>query len=760
MKFTEGYWVRSERANGLYAGCAYDIQEIPGGLRVLAPCGNVKSRAETLNMPVIIIEFTSSGNNCISVRSYHYEAYDPKEARFDLTIKPQAVKVNINDKEAVMSAGDVSVRINRDSWGYQFEAEGKVITSCGFRNLGYMRYDKKVSTMFPEDNYLSSDYDPYMVTELSLQPGECVYGFGERFTAFVKNGQVIDTWNEDGGTSSQVAYKTIPFYMTNKGYGIFVDHTDNISFEVASEKVEYVGFSVPGEELRYHFIYGPTPKEILQSYTDLTGKPALPPAWSFGLWLTTSFTTDYDEKTTSFFINGMKERDIPLSAFHFDTFWMKEFHWCDFEWDERTFPDVREMLSRYKEQGLKINLWINPYIAQGTDFFREGVENGYLLKRADGKGTWQTDNWQGGMGIVDFTNPASAKWFTDKLKTLLDMGVDAFKTDFGERIPIDVVYHNGADPKSMHNYYTYLYTKAVFELLEREKGKNEAILFARSATAGSQKYPIHWGGDCSANYPSMAETLRGGLSLSMSGFSFWSHDISGFEQTASPDLYKRWVQFGMLSSHSRLHGSTSYRVPWLFDEESVGVLRFFTKLKCRMMPYVYSLSVLAHQEGIPLVRPMILEFPSDPAVNYLDMQYMLGDSLLVAPIFNECGEADYYLPEGTWTHLLSDESREGGKWYHDTYGYFSLPLYVRENTLLPMGKTEDKPDYDYLNHITLHIYALKDKTTCQVASIKGEYGLVMTAERMENKIVITTSRQVEGLSVVLHNMKDTEIEIV
>ena len=658
-----------------------------------------------------------------------------------------------------MVTGDVAVVVDRKNFSYSFVSGGDVITKCGFRNLSYIVMDRETSTMLPQDNYMRQQGNNYMLNELSLQPGECVYGFGERFTPFVKNGQNVETWNEDGGTASQVAYKTVPFYMTNKGYAIFVDSSDNVSFEVGSEKVECVGFSVPGEELRYYFIYGPEAKDIMKGYTTLTGKPALPPAWSFGLWLSTSFTTNYNEETTSSFIQGMSDRDIPLSVFHFDCFWMKEFHWCDLDWDERVFPDVKGMLKRYHDKGLKICCWINPYVAQGNDFFREGVKNGYFLMRADGKGVKQVDEWQCGMAIVDFTNPAAVKWFTDKLRSILDMGVDCFKTDFGERIPIDVKYHNGAEPKSMHNYYTFLYNQAVFNLLKEEKGENEAVLFARSATAGCQQFPVHWGGDCSASYPSMAETLRGGLSFAMSGFSFWSHDISGFEYTAAPDLYKRWVAFGLMSTHSRLHGSTSYRVPWLFDEESNDVVRFFTKLKCTMMPYIYSKAVYAHETGVPVMRPMVFEYMDDPACSYLDMQYMLGDNLLVAPVFNDKGTVSYYLPNGKWTHLLTDEKREGGRYYRDTYDYFSMPLYVKPDTILIRSNTDDRPDYDYTDNIIVHIYELEDGHTAaaDIVNMKGETVNRITAKREGSSIKISTDSPIKNVEYKLHMGEDVHI---
>src|SRR5690606_29771173 len=488
--------------------------------------------------------------------------------------------------------------------------------------------------------------------ELDLGVGEWVYGLGERFTAFVKNGQTVDIWNEDGGTSSEQTYKNIPFYITNKGYGVFVNQPELVSLEVASEKVKKVQFSVEGESLEYFIIDGPDMKGVLDRYTQLTGRPALPPAWTFGLWLSTSFTTNYDEQTVNSFVDGMVERDLPLHVFHFDCFWMKEFHWTDFKWDESVFPDPEGMLARLKERGLKICVWINPYIAQRSRLFEEGKANGYLVKKPNGD-VWQWDLWQPGMALVDFTNPAACEWYASYLRELVDMGVDSFKTDFGERIATDVVYFDGSDPYKMHNYYSLLSSKVVFEVLDEKLGKTEAAVFARSATAGGQQFPVHWGGDCYADYESMAEGLRGGLSLGLSGFGFWSQDIGGFENTAPSHVFKRWLQFGLLSSHSRLHGSKSYRVPWDYDQEAVDVTRKFTKLKSSLMPYLYNTAVQAHEQGIPSRRAMVLEFHGDPAVEQLDRQYMLGDSLLVAPIFTEEGEVTYYLPAGKWNHLLT-----------------------------------------------------------------------------------------------------------
>ena len=756
MKFTEGFWEKSEAAHACYAVQAYEVEEIENGMRVTAPFRTICNRACALDVGTLTFEFTSADEDIISVRCFHFEGYEKREPRFMLNREKCIVNVDISEDEAVMSAGNVSVHVGLKEFYISYKRSGKDMTSCGFKNVGYMRHDRKNSTKYPETNYLAEDYNPYIVSEFSLAAGECVYGLGERFTAFVKNGQTVDCWNEDGGTSSQISYKNIPFYITNKNYGIYVDHSTDVSFEVASEKVEAVGVSVKGEEMRYYVIGGSSMKKVLEHYTSLTGKPALPPAWSFGLWLSSSFTTDYDEKTVNSFIEGMKARDLPFDVFHFDCFWMRGLHWCDFKWNEKTFPDVRGMLKRYKDKGLKICVWINPYVAQGTVFFREGLKKGYFLMRADGLGVKQVDNWQPGMAVIDFTNPEAVIWYQEKLKELLDMGVDCFKSDFGERIPVDVTYANGADAWGMHNYYTLLYNQTVFELLKREKGEKEAVLFARSATVGGQRFPVHWGGDCTGTYESMAESLRGGLSFMLSGFSYWSHDIGGFELAADADVYKRWLQFGLLSTHSRLHGSKSYRVPWLFDEESVEVCREFTKLKLKLMPYIYSMAVESHKTGIPVMRPMILEFENDPAVKYLDMQYMLGDRLLVAPIFNKEGIGEYYLPKGVWTHLLNGERKEGGRWYREIYDYHSLPLFVAENSLLPMGSNEKTAGYSFAENVQIGIYELREgqKAECRIPDKEGNIVLNVRGYADKDKIYLSSCGRNERITYVLNNVPE------
>lgn len=725
MKFSDGEWLMQPGVSAFYPAEARDVTEDQGALLIHAPTRRINHRGDTLGGPLLTIRLRAAADNVVHVRVEHFTGAEDRDPRIPLQPQPSpASAIELGKDEAVLRSGSLGVHVKRTGdWEIAFEAGGRVLTKSAGRSMAYVQYAGKGA---------------FMHERLRLGVGENVYGLGERFTAFVKNGQVVENDNRDGGTGSDQVYKSVPFYLTNRGYGVLVNETGPVSFEIASERTARMQFSLPGEKLEYFLIYGPTPKDILRKLTQLTGRPALPPAWSFGLWLSTSFTTSYDEQTCTSFIKAMKERDLPLRVFHFDCFWMREFDWCNFEWDPRTFPDPVGMLARLHKLGVKICVWINPYVGQRSRLFEEGRRGGYFIKKTDG-GVWQTDQWQPGMAIVDFTNPAAREWYSGHLRRLLEMGVDCFKTDFGERIPVEgVVYHDGSDPVGMHNLYSVIYNECVFKTLEGVRGKGEATLFARSGYASSQRFPLHWGGDCWSTLESMAETLRGGLSLALCGFGFWSHDIGGFEGQGPVAVYKRWLAFGLLSSHSRLHGSSTYRVPWNYDEQACDVLRLFTKLKCSLMPYLYGQAVTAHQEGIPMLRAMLVEFPDDPAADTLDRQYMLGDSLLVAPVLTEDGTVDYYLPEGRWTHLLTGEVQTGGRWRRAQHDFLSLPLFVRPNTILPVGAVDGRPDYDYTTGTTFRVYKLDDGASISraVPTERGEPGIQLRVSREGRKVAV------------------------
>lgn len=736
MKFNVGEWVMKPGMMSYNCEQIRQVRVAEDGKSVYlyAPCYRADVRG--VDEPSIELTVSSPCRDVLRLQACHFRGSRAKMPAFALNDEGLALAVEQEKTGLRISSGEMTLEVDFRPCALRFSYRGKRITAVG---------DRFGSPLL---SYITTDEGPFMRGQLEVGVGEKVYGLGERFTAFVKNGQTVDIWNEDGGTSSEIAYKNIPFYLTNRGYGVLVNDSGPVSFEVCTEAATKVQFSVPGEKLDFLVIGGGDAKGVLRKYTFLTGRPALPPPESFGLWLSSSFTTSYDENTVMRFVDGMAERNIPLSVFHFDCFWMKEGEWCGFDWDEAMFPDVTGLLRRLHERGLKVCVWINPYIGQKSRTFDEAMEKGYLLCRPNGD-VWQWDRWQPGCAVYDFTNPECCAWYKEKLKTLMRQGVDYFKTDFGERIPTDVKYFDGSDPLRMHNYYTLLYNRVVYEAICEERGEENACLFARSATVGGQQFPVHWGGDCSSTYPSMAESLRGGLSLTLCGFGFWSHDMGGFEGTAPEHVYKRWLAFGLLSTHSRLHGSDSYRVPWLFGEESVDVCRAFARLKARLMPYLYGLAVEAHREGVPAMRAMLMEFPDELSVEDCDRQYMLGDALLVAPVMREDNVGEYCLPRGTWTHLLTGEVRNEPGWHREEYGFDSLPLFVRENTLLPLGACEERADYDYEKNVTMCLYALRDHAQRTVCDRHGSEAFTVLAERNESTIRIRVEGNAPGLRIRL-----------
>ena len=473
MKFTNGYWMIRDGVDALYAREAYELaaDATTESLNVLAPTSVVRGRYDTLNLPTFNVDITTPAEGVIRVCAEHWQGAteypgfplnaDEPGNRDYVTVQANGNgdgEVGVNGADVTLTTGGLTVKVVKGApWNLTFIGEdGKVLTESAGKSLGRFKLGAESNvTAQPVsefgvtmDGSARDESDVFIAIQLHLSVGEDVYGLGERFGAYVKNGQSVDIWNEDGGTASEQGYKDIPFYMTSNGYGVLVNNRGHVSFEIGSENTE---------------------------------------------------------ATINSFIDGMAERDIPLAAFHYDCYWMREFHWCDFEWDKRFFGDIESTLKRLHE------------------------DKGYLVRKPNGE-VWQADFWQAGMGLVDFTNPAAREWFKDKVKALPNQGVDAIKTDFGERIPRDVVWYDGSPKLSMHNWYTQLYNQAVFEAIEETYGKGNACLYARSATVGGQQQPVHWGGDCESTFNGMAQSLRAGLSLTSSGFGFWSHDIRRFRR--------------------------------------------------------------------------------------------------------------------------------------------------------------------------------------------------------------------------------------
>jgi alpha-D-xyloside xylohydrolase len=567
--------------------------------------------------------------------------------------------------------------------------------------------------------------DPPSVWEsVSVSPGEAFYGLGERFTALDRWGQEINLWSEDAGNVvSHRAYKSVPLLMSTAGYGLFVHASAPICFRMGTESSATYSFHVSESELDYFLIHGPSFKQILARYCQLTGFAPVPPRWSFGFWLSRCGYRSRAEVEQV--VDEMRRRGFPCDVISLDPWWMGEGPWCTLRWDEDAFPEPAEMIRALREQGVRTCLWITPYVPEGSALHDEGAAGNYLVRRPDGSIARPVEAFAGGrLAAVDFTNPEARAWYQARLEPLIDQGVAVFKTDFGEQAPHDALYHDGRSGIEMHNLYPLLYNQAVWELVQRKRGRG--ITWGRSAYAGSQRYPVQWGGDSYASFDQLAGQLRGMLSYGMSGVPFSSHDVGGFdyppgafdraaglapgdhifrtEKLAAyprdPALYVRWLQMGVFSSHIRAHGKGP-REPWTYGEEAEAISRRFLALRYRLLPYIYSEAVRASRSGVPLARPMVLEFQEDPTTRHVDRQYMFGDSFLVAPVLTSDQRCEVYLPAGRWVDFWTGEVLTGPRWLEQDVPLDRLPLWVRAGAVVPLGPAADHTEQARLDPLTL-----------------------------------------------------------
>jgi alpha-D-xyloside xylohydrolase len=539
------------------------------------------------------------------------------------------------------------------------------------------------------------------VTEsLHLRPDEHLFGLGEKFTPLDKVQQRIVTWTQDAfGSTSERSHKNIPFLISTRGYGLLLDTGTRVTWDLGNVSCQSYTMTLDAPALDGYLIYGPTPAEILGHYTALTGRAPLPPKWSFGLWMSGAGTYR-DRAAMEALVAGLDEHDIPADVIHVDTWWLRWRQYCDFRWDEEAFPDVKGFTDALHAAGYHLTVWEHAYISVESDLYAVGEREGYFLKRPDGSvyvidyglslaprpdgivrvATPET-SWNAPVAIIDMSNPDAVRWFQDLHRPAIASGIDAFKTDFGEDIPEDAVFFNGQTGRTMHNLYPLLYNQAVTDVVRQERGYG--LVWARSGTAGNQRFPVCWSGDPAADFDSLACTVRGGLSIGLSGVPFWSHDIGGYRGMPSPRLFVRWAQFGLMSSHSRMHGD-SPREPWYFGPEATEIIRRYVKLRYALFPYLYSLAHEAHRTGLPVIRAMPLAFPGDPSAVGQDLQYMLGPSLLVAPVVDDSDARAVYLPAGTWIDYWTGQAIEGPAHIVVKAPLDTLPLFVRGGAAIPM----------------------------------------------------------------------------
>ncbi len=571
------------------------------------------------------------------------------------------------------------------------------------------------------------DRGDYKLREsIAVKPGESFYGLGEKFTSLDKWNQEIPMWAVDSGNvSSYRSYKNIPFLLSSAGYGLFIHSSFPMIFKMGSESTITYSIHIDDSQLDMFLIYGPAYKHILHRYSELTGFAPVPPKWSFGFWISRAGYRSRSEVENV--IDEMRARGFPCDVIHLDPWWMGEGPWCSYQWDEESFPQPSEMMAGLLSKGVRTSLWIHPYLPKDTDLYNQAKENGYLICQKNGDVSPVMEAFSGEcLGAVDFTNPFATVWWQSKLETLMDMGAAVFKTDFGEQAPLDAVYYDGRSGLEMHNIYPLLYNRAAFELTKRKQGKG--LVWGRSAYAGSQRYPVQWGGDSYSTLDQLSCQVRALLGYGLSGVPFCSHDVGGFDYSPhffdetfvvdfkesykesvknkypkDGEVYVRWLQAGVFSSHVRAHGKQP-REPWTYDQQVESISKKFLKLRYRLIPYIFSQAVLSTQNGLPMVRPMLLNFQDDLSTRHLDLQYMFGESFLVAPVFSHDSHVDVYLPRGQWVDYWTKEVLEGGRWIEASAPLDILPLWVSGGSIIPLGPEQDYIDQLPLNPLTLEIY--------------------------------------------------------
>lgn len=527
----------------------------------------------------------------------------------------------------------------------------------------------------------------------SLSPNEKIFGCGESATGLNKVGQKVNLFVTDPqGPETDQMYKPIPFFMSNRGYGMFMHTSAPVTCDFGSTNIA-VNHLYMGDEKMDFFLFFGEPKDILDAYTDVVGKASMPPLWSFGTWMSRITYTKQEEGYSV--AENLRKNKIPADVIHFDTGWFDIDWQCDYKFAPSRFSDPQKMLDDLKKDGFRISLWQLPYFTPKNVYFKELIDKGLFVR--NGKGELPYED-----AVLDFTNPKTVQWYQEKLGNLIKMGVGAIKVDFGEAAPFNGIYANGRSGLYEHNLYPLRYNKAVADITREIHQEN--IIWARSAWAGSQRYPLHWGGDAATNNLGMLGTIRSGLSFGLSGFSFWSHDIGGFVVSTPEELYRRWLPFGFLTSHTRAHGAPPTE-PWLYNEGFVKAFRESAELKYKLMPYVYAQAKECTEKGLPMLRALFVEFPKDPASWLIEDEYMFGSQILVAPLFESGTKRDVYLPEGKWIDYQNGKVYAGG-WHTIEVGQIPAIILVRDGSAIPhikLAQSTDKMDW---SELTLKVYAV------------------------------------------------------
>lgn len=610
--------------------------------------------------------------------------------------KDESWKVTETENTIVYAGNYGTVQINKNPWRVVLKDKtGRILSQTVT-----LRDADSTQVKYTPFSFIKrgSDNARRINPVFTLTADEMIFGCGESATGLNKVGQKVNLFVTDPqGPETDQMYKPIPFFMSNRGYGMFMHTSAPVTCDFGAT---YIGLNkmFMGDENLDLFVFFGEPKDILDEYTDLVGKPGMPPLWSFGTWM--SRITYFSEKEGYDVAANIRKNKYPCDVIHFDTGWFDVDWQCDYKFSENRFQNPQQMLKDLKSQGFHVCLWQLPYFTPKNRYFPELIKKDMYVKNGNGELPYEDV-------VLDFSNPETVKWYQDKLAGLLNIGVSAIKVDFGEAAPLNGIYASGKSGWYEHNLYPVRYDMAVSEITK--KLHNENIMWARAAWAGSQRYPLHWGGDAATTNTGMLGTLRAGLSFGLSGFSFWSHDMGGFVKSTPEDLYCRWLPFGFLTSHTRAHGAPPTE-PWLYDSKRVqDVFRKSAEMKYRLMPYVYAQAKECTEKGLPMLRALFMEFPDDPGAWKVDDEYLFGSQILVAPLL-ESGITGrtVYLPEGKWIDYQTEKVYEGG-WHRIEAGSLPIIMLVRDGSVLPHLKLAQSTSEMDWSKMSLKVYSADKK---------------------------------------------------
>jgi alpha-D-xyloside xylohydrolase len=611
-------------------------------------------------------------------------------------------KVEQTDKAVTYTSAYGQVRLIKEPWHVEFyDNKGRLLTRT--QNIGDPHtYFTPIPFSFIRRG---SDLARRTAATFELAHDEMIFGTGESFTRLNKRGQKINAWTRDGmGVQNEFMYKPIPFFLSSRGYGMFVHTSTPVTFDFGKTFDQHNTIYTGDENLDI-FVFLGDPKEVLSEYTGLTGRSPVPPLWSFGFWM--SRITYKSEDEVRDVAAKLRQHRIPTDVIHLDTGWFETDWRSNYEFSKTRFHDPAKMIADLKRQGLRISLWQYTYFTPKNELYEEIVSKGYAVRNEAGGLPFED-------AVLDMSNPEAVKWYQGKLANLLKMGVAAIKVDFGEGAPVNGLYSSGRSGLYEHNLYPLRYNKAVADITRETTGEN--IIWARSAWAGSQRYPLHWGGDAENTDSAMAAELRGGLSFGLSGFTYWSHDVGGFVDRAPRDLYRRWLAWGVLTSHTRAHGAPP-REPWEYDEALTEDFRHALGLKYSLMPYIIAQSKDASARGFPLLRTLFFEFPEDPTSWTIEDEYMFGSNLLVAPLMEASESRRVYLPPGAWIDYQTGKVYRGAQWHRIAAGQIPVVLLVRDHSVVPHIRAAQSTSEMNWTDVELRVF------TTDAAPVSGLFAL-------------------------------------